>query len=327
MRLSVARPPARAPLRTHPRAQRPLPTHPRARRRPALLPPRAGGPAGGGVGSKAKSNGGAEVDTPGRAALVAIGLSYVGLVLFLPAANVFYQAFRNGFGPFWDNVTDPDFLHAVKMTGLMAAIAVPINTAWGVAAAILIARSEFRGKATLLSLLDLPFSVSPVVAGMMLVLLYGRSGVFGPILAANGVRVLYAAPGMVLATLFVTLPYVCRELVPVLEAQDLAEEEAARTLGASSWAVFTNVTLPSIKWGLLYGMVLTNARAVGEFGAVAVVSGNIIGRTQTLTLFVESAYKEYSTDGAFAAAVLLSLLAFATLYVKDRLEREHGEEI
>lgn len=298
----------------------------RERRRPAA-PARAGGPAGGGVGSKAKAVGGAELDTPGRVALFTIGISYMALILFLPAANVFYQAFRNGVGPFVENVTDPDFLHAVKMTFLMAGIAVPINTVWGVAAALLIARNEFRGKATLLSLLDLPFSVSPVVAGMMLVLLYGRTGVFGPALAAAGVRVLYAAPGMVLATLFVTLPYVCRELVPVLEAQDLAEEEAARTLGATDWNVFWHITLPSIKWGLLYGMVLTNARAVGEFGAVAVVSGNIIGRTQTLTLFVESAYKEYNTDGAFAAAVLLSLLAFATLYVKDRLEREHGDEI
>ena len=269
-----------------------------------------------------------QVNTPGRALVTGLALAYMALILFLPALNVFYQAFRGGAGPFFENLVDPDFQHAIKMTFLMAGIAVPLNTIWGVAAALLIARNEFRGKAALLSVLDLPFSVSPVVAGMMLILLYGRTGLFAPLLAAaGGVKVLYAAPGMVLATLFVTLPYVCRELVPILEASDVAEEEAAATLGASPWAVFRHVTLPNIKWGLLYGMVLTNARAVGEFGAVAVVSGNIVGRTQTLTLFVESAYKEYNTAGAFAAAVLLSLLAFATLFVKDRLERDHGDEI
>lgn len=247
------------------------------------------------------------------------------MILLLPAANVFYQAFKNGAGPFIENVCDPDFLHAVKMTFLMAACAVPVNTVWGVAAALLIARNEFRWKPALLSILDLPFSISPVVAGMMLVLLYGRQGLFAPVLRSLDLRILYAFPGMVLATLFVTLPYVARELVPVLEAQDLAEEEAARTLGASDWDVFWNVTLPNAKWGLLYGMVLTNARAVGEFGAVAVVSGNIIGRTQTLTLFVESAYKEYNADGAFAASVLLCLMALGTLYVKDKLERKAVE--
>lgn len=267
-----------------------------------------------------------EVDTWGKMALVGISFGYLGIVLFLPALNVFYQAFRNGVGPFLFHLTDPDFLQAMKMTLLLTAVAVPINTVVGITAAINITRNEFWGKTLLVAMLDLPFSISPVVTGLMLVLLYGREGLFAPILRATGFNIVFAFPGMALATLFVTMPFVVRELIPVLEAMDLAEEEAALTLGATEREVFWNVTLPNIRWGLMYGILLTNARAMGEFGAVSVISGNIIGRTQTLTLFVESAYKEYNTEGAFSAAVLLSMMAIGTIVVKEWLERQHLSE-
>lgn len=271
--------------------------------------------------------GGGELDTPGKKALVVVGASYVFIVLLLPFMNIFYQAFNKGVGPFFTHLVDPEFLHAIKLTLMLAAIAVPINTAFGIAAALLLTRNEFPGKALLLTLLDLPFSISPVVTGLMLTLLYGRRGIFFPILDSLGVQIVFAFPAMLLATLFVTLPYVARELIPVLESQGTSEEEAARTLGASEWEVFWNVTLPNIRFGLMYGMILTNARAMGEFGAVAVVSGNIIGQTQTATLYVEAAYKEYNTEAAFSAAVVLSLLAMGTILVKDRLEHQAAKEI
>lgn len=239
----------------------------------------------------------------------------------------FLQAFKDGPGPFFENITDPDFLQAVKMTLLLSAVAVPLNTAFGVAAALMLARNDFPGKVFAISLLDLPFSISPVVTGMMFVLLYGRKGIFAPLIAQYGFPIVFAFPGMALATLFVTLPFVVRELLPILEAMDMAEEEAARSLGASPLQVFWNVTLPNIRWGLLYGVILTNARAMGEFGAVSVISGNIIGQTQTLTLFVESSYKEYNSAAAFAAAVLLSVLALVTLAIKDRVESAAAKEV
>lgn len=273
-----------------------------------------------------KTKEGAPVETWQSALMVGVAVSWVGFVVLLPFLNVFIQAFAEGIGPFISNVTDPDFLHAVTMTLSLAAICVPINTIFGIACALELARNEFPGKNLVLSLLDLPFSISPVVVGLMLILLYGREGVFSPVLRHYGLNVVFAFPGMVLATMFVTMPFVARELIPVLEEMDLAEEEAAKTLGASDWEVFWNVTLPNIRWGLLYGVILTNARAMGEFGAVAVISGNIIGQTQTLTLFVESAYKEYNTTAAFAAAFLLSLLAAVSLVLKTWLENQANKE-
>ncbi|CAL5228594.1 g11755 [Coccomyxa viridis] len=284
----------------------------------------AGGPSGG--LQKTKRVGGGQVDTPVRKLLLGIAVTYTALIVILPFLNVFYQAFGNGFGPFLEHLQDEDFLHAVKMTLLLAVFSVPINTVWGIIAAIQITRNEFWGKTFVMSMLDLPFSISPVVTGLMLVLLYGREGWFSPVLRAAGFNVVFAFPGMALATLFVTLPFVVRELIPILEAMDMSEEEAARTLGANDWQVFWNVTLPNIRWGLLYGLILTNARAMGEFGAVSVISGNIIGKTQTLTLYVESAYKEYNTEAAFSAAVLLSFLALITLVIKEIVERASTAE-
>jgi len=278
------------------------------------------GPAGGmnrGSGGGGPSR---EVDTPGKKVLVGIAVTYMALIVVFPFLNVFIEAFKSGPSPFFETLTDPDFLQAVKMTLLLSAVAVPINTVFGICTAILLARNDFSAKPFVISILDLPFSISPVVTGMMLVLLYGRKGLFAPLIAQYGFPIVFAFPGMALATLFVTMPFVVRELLPILEAMDLAEEEAARSLGASPLQTFWNVTLPNIRWGLLYGIILTNARAMGEFGAVSVISGNIIGQTQTLTLFVESSYKEYNSEAAFAAAVLLSLLALVTLIIKEHVE-------
>lgn len=269
---------------------------------------------------------GEPVDTPGKAALVGVAVAYVAAIVIIPFIAVFVQAFSNGLTPFVEHLLEPDFLQAVKMTLLLALVAVPVNTVFGVTAAIFLSRNDFPGKVVAISILDLPFSISPVVTGMMFVLLYGRNGLFAPLIKTFGFQIIFAFPGMALATMFVTMPFVVRELLPILEQLDPAEEEAARSLGASDWEVFWNVTLPNIKWGLLYGVILTNARAMGEFGAVSVISGNIIGQTQTMTLYVESAYKEYNTDAAFAAAVLLSMLALLTLLIKDRLESRAGQE-
>lgn len=263
---------------------------------------------------------------PAEWLLVAIGVSYLTLMIVIPVANVFYQAFSNGVQPFIANLLDPDFQHAVKMTLLVASIVVPMNTFFGLTIALWVTRHQFPGKALLVSFIDLPFSISPVVTGLMLMLLYGREGVFAPLLQALGIEVVFALPGMVLATAFVTIPFVCREVIPVLMEMDIFEEEAARTMGANEWEVFWDVTLPNIRLGLLYGITLCNARAMGEFGAVAVISGNIIGKTQTLSLFVESAYKEYNTQGAFSAAVLLTMLALVTLFIKSRLEKLREKE-
>ncbi|MEH2460575.1 sulfate ABC transporter permease subunit CysW [Nostoc sp.] len=254
--------------------------------------------------------------------LIGIAIAYLALVQYIPAINVFIQAFSKGVGPFLSNLTRPAFLHAAWLTLLLALISLPINTVFGLCAAWAIARHKFPGRAVVLSIIDLPFSISPVVAGLMIVLLYGRNGWFGPWLQAHDIKIVFAFPGMVLATAFVSMPFVAREVIPVLEEFGKDQEEAARTLGAKDWQIFWRVTLPSIRWGLLYGLILTNARAMGEFGAVSVVSGNIADQTQSLPLFVEDAYKQYETESAFSAAVLLGLLAVVTLVLKELLERK-----
>jgi len=256
------------------------------------------------------------------ALLIGIAIVYLGFVLYIPALNVFVQAFSKGVGPFLKNLTEPNFLVAVRLTLLLAVISVPVNMVFGLCAAWAIARNKFPGRTLILSIIDLPFSISPVVAGLMIVLLYGRNGWFGSFLQAHDIKVVFAFPGMLLATAFVSMPFVAREVIPVLEEAGVDQEEAAKTLGAKDWQIFWRVTLPNIRWGLLYGLILTNARAMGEFGAVSVVSGNIAGKTQSLPLFVEDAYKQYETEAAYSAAVLLALLAVVTLVLKEILERK-----
>lgn len=258
--------------------------------------------------------------------LIAIALLYLALVLFIPAVAIFYEAFHKGTQEFVIAINSSDFQKAMQLTLIIALIVVPLNTLFGLCAAWVIGRNQFRGRTLLISIIDLPFAISPVVAGLMIVLLYGRNGWFGPALENLDIQVLFSLPGMVLATLFVSLPFVAREVIPVLEELGSEQEEAARTLGAKDFQIFWRVTLPNIKWGLLYGVLLTNARAMGEFGAVAVVSGLIAGRTLTLPTFVEQAYKNYQTEAAFGAATILALLALVTLVLKEILERKtsHG---
>jgi sulfate transport system permease protein len=256
------------------------------------------------------------------AVLIGIAIAYLFLVQYIPAINVFFEAFKKGTGPFLSNLAKPEFLHAAWLTLLLAAISIPVNAVFGLCAAWAIARHKFPGRAIVLSIIDLPFSISPVVAGLMIVLLYGRQGWFGPWLQAHDIKIVFAFPGMLMATAFVSMPFVAREVIPVLEEFGKDQEEAARTLGANDWQTFWRVTLPSIRWGLLYGLILTNARAMGEFGAVSVVSGNIANTTQTLPLFVEDAYKQYETESAFSAAVLLAFLAVITLILKEIIERK-----
>lgn len=252
--------------------------------------------------------------------LVAVAVLFSAVFLVLPLVNVFAQAFAAGLGPYWKALVDPDTISAIRLTLIIAAITVPLNALFGVAASWAVAKFEFRGKTILLSLIDLPFSISPVVAGLMFVLLFGAHGLLGPWLEVHHVKVLFALPGMVLATIFVTFPYVARELIPIMRAQGREQEEAALTLGANGWRTFWHVTLPSVKWGLFYGIVLCNARAMGEFGAVAVVSGHIAGLTDTLPLRVEKLYNEFDPVAPFAVATLLALLAVATMLLKALLE-------
>lgn len=256
--------------------------------------------------------------------LIAIALAFLALILYIPAINVFYQAFNKGIGPLMHSLGEPNFQHAVRMTIALAAISVPLNTIFGLCAAWSLANKRFRGRTLLLSIIDLPFAISPVVAGLMIMLLYGRQGWFGGWLADRDIQIVFAFPAMVLATAFVSLPFVAREVIPVLEEEGTDQEEAAYTLGATPWQTFWRITVPNIRWGLLYGVLLTNARAMGEFGAVSVVSGNIAGQTQSLPLFVEEAYKNYDTEAAYSAAVLLALLAVVTLVLKEILERRTG---
>jgi sulfate/thiosulfate transport system permease protein len=259
--------------------------------------------------------------------LIFLAVGYLALILFIPAVTVFYEAFHQGFNALGEALSSRAFQSAVSLTIIITAIAVPLNTIFGLCTAWAIARHQFPGRTLLMSIIDLPFSISPVVAGLMLVLLYGRNGWLGGVFEAMGIKIIFALPGMVLATLFVTLPFVAREVIPVMEEMGEDEEEAARTLGAKDWQIFWRVTLPNIRWGLLYGVLLTNARAMGEFGAVSVVSGNIIGQTSTLPLFVEQAYKNYQTEAAFSAAVILGLLAVVTLVLKEILERKTGHKV
>jgi sulfate transport system permease protein len=255
------------------------------------------------------------------AALIAFALLWIGLFLVLPLLVVVREAFARGVPPFLAALRDPDALAAIRLTLLVAAIAVPANLVLGIAAAWAVAKHEFRGRWLMLALLDLPISVSPVVAGLVFVLLFGAQGWFGPWLAERGLKVIFALPGMVLATVFVTLPYVARALIPIMRRQGVDEEEAAATLGAGAWTTLLRVSLPNAGLGLLYGVLLTNARAMGEFGAVAVVSGNIRGETNTMPLHVEILHNEYDEVGAFSVALLLALLAVVTLALNGLLER------
>ncbi|QHV01351.1 sulfate ABC transporter permease subunit CysW [Synechocystis sp. CACIAM 05] len=257
--------------------------------------------------------------------LIALALFYLVLVLLLPAIAVFYEAFHKGAEPFIQAMGDRNFQSALQLTVVMALISVPLNTVFGLCAAWVLARNQFPGRALFLSVLDLPFSISPVVAGLMIVLLYGKDGWIGSWFASWDIQIIFSIPGMAIATIFVTLPFVAREVIPVLEELGPEQEEAARTLGAKDWQIFWRVTLPNIRWGLLYGVLLTNARAMGEFGAVAVVSGSILGKTSTLPIFVEQEYKNYQTEAAFGAAVVLALLAVVTLVLKEILERHTGQ--
>lgn len=261
-----------------------------------------------------------------RYGLIAFAVTILGLFLILPLAAVLVQALEHGVGAYLAALDDPDTRHAIYLTLLVAAIVVPLNTLFGVAAAWAIARFQFRGRSFLLSLIDLPFSVSPVIAGLIYVLVFGAHGWFGPWLAEHDIKIIFAVPGIVLATLFVTFPFVARELIPLMQEQGQEEEEAALTLGASGWKTFWQVTLPNIKWGLLYGVILCNARAMGEFGAVSVVSGHIRGLTNTLPLQVEVLYNEYEFVPAFAAASLLAVLAIITLIVKSLLEWKQSKQ-
>ncbi|HTD04295.1 sulfate ABC transporter permease subunit CysW [Undibacterium sp.] len=260
-----------------------------------------------------------------RALLITVGLAFLTLFLFVPLAAVFAEAFKKGWRVYLAAITEDDALSAIRLTLIAAGIAVPLNLVFGVAAAWAIAKFEFRGKSVLLTLIDLPFSVSPVISGLIYVLLFGAQGWFGEWLRDHEIKILFAVPGIVLATVFVTFPFVARELIPLMESQGSEEEEAALVLGASGWRTFWHVTLPNVKWGLLYGVILCNARAMGEFGAVSVVSGHIRGETNTLPLQVEILYNEYNFTAAFAVASLLTLLALLTLALKALVEWRTNE--
>ncbi|KAA0676478.1 sulfate ABC transporter permease subunit CysW [Roseomonas genomospecies 6] len=262
-----------------------------------------------------------------RGLLIAAALGFLLLFLVLPLVAVFVEALRNGVDAYWEALVEPDAVAAIKLTLIVAAIAVPMNLVFGVAASWCIAKFDFRGKDLLITLIDLPFSVSPVISGLIYVLLFGLHGLMGPFLKSQGIQIIFAVPGLVLATVFVTFPFVARELIPLMQEQGNEEEEAALVLGASGWQTFWRVTLPNIKWGLLYGVLLCNARAMGEFGAVSVVSGHIRGETNTMPLHVEILYNEYNLVAAFAVASVLAMLALVTLVVKTVLEWRFGAEL
>jgi sulfate transport system permease protein len=264
---------------------------------------------------------------PARVMLMALAFTFLAVFLALPLVLVFLQAFSRGLGYFVETLFEPDSLSAIRLTLIVAAIAVPLNLVFGVAMAWTIAKFEFKGKAFLTTLIDLPFSVSPVISGLVYVILFGAQSALGPWLRAHGIEILFAVPGIVLATIFVTFPFVARELIPLMQDQGTGDEEAAISLGANGWQTFRYVTLPNIKWGLLYGVLLCNARAMGEFGAVSVVSGHIRGQTNTMPLHVEILYNEYNAVGAFAVASLLAGLALVTLALKTLLEMRYGAEI
>jgi sulfate transport system permease protein len=262
-----------------------------------------------------------------RVLLITLALVFMGLFLVLPLAAVFTEALRKGLGAYLTALQDEDAWSAIRLTLITAAISVPLNLVFGVAAAWAIAKFEFRGKALLTTLIDLPFSVSPVVAGLIYVLMFGAQGWFGPWLQAHDTKIIFAVPGIVLATVFVTFPFIARELIPLMQAQGTDEEQAAIVLGATGWQTFWYVTLPNIRWGLIYGVILCNARAMGEFGAVSVVSGHIRGQTNTMPLHVEILYNEYQSVAAFAVASLLALLALVTLGIKQFVDWQQQREL
>ncbi len=276
--------------------------------------------------ANSKSRRGIEEPAFIRRILIGIAVGFVGVFLLLPLANVFAQAFAKGWGAYLQSLQQPDTRSAVLLTLLVSAICVPLNLVFGVIAAWAVAKFQFRGKALLITLIDLPFSVSPVVSGLIFVVMFGAQGYLGPWLDSKDIQIIFAVPGIVLATLFVTFPFVARELIPLMEAQGSDAEQAALTLGATGWQTFWHVTLPSVKWGLLYGVILCNARAMGEFGAVSVVSGHISGLTETLPLRIEKLHQEYQSVGAFSAASLLTILALITLGLKTWLERRQAAE-
>jgi sulfate/thiosulfate transport system permease protein len=261
---------------------------------------------------------------PARWLLIGVALLFLGLFLFLPLLAIFVQAFEAGAGAYLAAIVEPDAVSAFRLTLLAAVVAVPLNLVFGVAAAWAVSRFEFRGKQLLVSLIDLPFAISPVIAGLIFVLLFGLQGYFGPWLAERDVRIIFAVPGILLATLFVTVPFVARELIPLMQEQGSEEEQAAISLGASGWQAFFRVTIPKIKWGLLYGVVLLNARAIGEFGAVSVVSGHVRGETNTAPLHVEILYNEYSFAAAFAVASVLAIFALVTIVANAGIEWKAG---
>jgi len=256
-----------------------------------------------------------------RRALIGLALAFLAFFLFVPLAAVFFEAFKKGWGVYLAAIVEPDAVSAIALTLIAAAISVPLNLVFGLAAAWCIAKFDFRGKNLLLTLIDLPFSVSPVIAGLIYVLIFGLQGWFGESLRDHDLKVIFAVPGIVLATIFVTFPFIARELIPLMQAQGQEQEEAARVLGASGWQMFWRVTLPNVKWALLYGVILCNARAMGEFGAVSVVSGHIRGQTNTMPLHIEILYNEYQFAAAFAVASLLALLALVTLALKYAVEQ------
>ena len=263
---------------------------------------------------------------PVRLLLIGMAVAFLALFLLLPLAAVFAEAFRKGWEVFLASLHEEAALSAIKLTLVAAGISVPLNTLFGVSAAWLVTKFKFRGRSLLISLIDLPFAVSPVIAGLVWVLLFGAKGWFGPWLAEHDIKIIFALPGIVIATVFVTFPFVARELIPLMESQGSDQEEAAVTLGANGWQIFFRVTLPNIKWGLLYGVLLCNARAMGEFGAVSVVSGHIRGETNTLPLHVEVLYNEYQFSAAFACATLLAFLALVTLGLKSAVEHFTGHQ-
>jgi sulfate transport system permease protein len=263
--------------------------------------------------------------SPRRFGLRTVALGYLGLLLAAPVGMVFYRAFEHGFSAAWSAVTTPDALHALWLTVLMVLIAVPLNTVFGVVMAMALVRGRWPGKSLVSALIDLPFAVSPIVIGLSLILVYGRTGWFGTWLTDHGIQVIFSLPGIALATIFVSLPFVVREVAPVLREVGAEQEEAARTLGASGWQTFWRITLPSIRWGVTYGVVLTMARALGEFGAVSVVSGKLLGQTETLTLHVENRFDSFDLTGAYAASVVLAALAIIVITSMTLLDRRRKE--
>ncbi|MEK6277652.1 MAG: sulfate ABC transporter permease subunit CysW [Actinomycetota bacterium] len=262
--------------------------------------------------------------TASRLTLRTVALAYLGVLLIAPVGLIFYRTFEHGLSAPFEAMTTPDALHAFQLTLITVAIAVPLNAIFGVGCALILVRQRFRGRGLINAVIDLPFAISPVVIGLSLILVYGQTGWFGDWLAEHGIRIIFSTPGIVMACIFVSLPFTVREVMPVLQEIGTEQEQAASTLGANPWQTFWRVTLPSIRWGVGYGVVLTTARVLGEFGAVTIVSGNITGQTQTLPLFVESQYRNFNITGAYAAAIVLALVAFATLFAMNRFKPKEG---